>query len=148
MNGSGKFSIGQLGAATGTKVETIRYYERIGLLSAPPRTAGNYRSYASAHRDRLAFIRRTRELGFSIAEVRELLGLAESRENSCVDVDRLVARHLTIVEEKIVSLKRLRGELRETLAACKGGRIAECRVIKALSPKPSRGGNRTAAHQR
>ena len=74
-------SIGQVGGATGTKVETIRYYERIGLLPKPDRTNGNYRSYASEHVHRLAFIRRARELGFSIEDVRELLDLAGHRES-------------------------------------------------------------------
>jgi DNA-binding transcriptional MerR regulator len=126
--------IGDLGTATDVKVETIRYYERIGLFPAPGRTAGNYRTYDTEHLSRLSFIRRARELGFSIAEVRELLGLAERRESSCTDVDRLVGRHLATVEQKISALKRLRGELRETVAACNGGRIAKCSVIQALSP--------------
>ena len=77
-----ELSIGQIGKATETKVETIRYYERIGLLPKPHRTSGNYRSYASEHVHRLAFIRRARELGFSIEDVRELLDLARHRENS------------------------------------------------------------------
>ena len=71
-------SIGQLGKAVATKIETIRYYEQIGLLPVPARTSGNYRSYADDHVRRLGFIRRARELGFSIAEIRELLGLAEA----------------------------------------------------------------------
>src|SRR5258707_11737716 len=75
-------TIGQLGQATGTKVETIRYYEKIGLLPAPGRTTGNYRSYAAEHLQRLGFIRRARELGFSIEEVRELLKLAAHGESS------------------------------------------------------------------
>jgi DNA-binding transcriptional MerR regulator len=137
MKNSDNLTIGQLGTATDTKVETIRYYERIGLLPAPGRTAGNYRNYNAAHLDHLGFIRRARELGFSVADVRELLGLSERRESSCAAVDRLVGRHLATVEQKIAALKRLRGELRETLTACKGGRIAECRVIYALLPLPS-----------
>jgi DNA-binding transcriptional MerR regulator len=80
------------------------------------------------------FIRRARELGFSIEDVRELLELAGHRERPCADVDRIVARHLATTELKIAALKRLRGELRSTLAACKGGRIADCRVVQALSP--------------
>jgi Cu(I)-responsive transcriptional regulator len=134
MTWTDALTIGQLGKATNTKVETIRYYERIGLLPAPRRTAGNYRNYAGEHVSRLAFIRRSRELGFSIEEVRELLELAAQRENSCAEVDQIVARHLAEIERKILSLKRLRHELRETLAACSGGRIADCRVVEALSP--------------
>ena len=127
-------TIGQLGKATATKVETIRYYERIGLLPAPGRTAGNYRSYASEHVRYLGSIRRARELGFSIEDVRELLELARHRERSCAEVDQIVARHLAVTEKKIAALKRLRDELRNTLAACKSGPISECRVIETLSP--------------
>jgi DNA-binding transcriptional MerR regulator len=126
MPATNALTIGQLGRVTATKIETIRYYERIGLLPVPARTAGNYRSYASDHARRLAFIRRARELGFSIEDVRELLDLAEHRE--------IVARQLAATEKKIAALKRLRAELRQTLASCKGGRIAECQVIRALSP--------------
>jgi len=131
-------TIGQLGRATDTKIETIRYYEKIGLLPAPRRTAGNYRSYAVEHLRMLGIIRRTRELGFSIEEVRELLQLAAHGERPCEEVDQLVARHLETTERKIEALRRLRRELRDTLASCKGGRIAECRVIQALSPAAAR----------
>jgi DNA-binding transcriptional MerR regulator len=127
-------TIGQLGHATDTKVETIRYYEKIGLLPAPRRTAGNYRSYAVEHLQRLGFIRRARELGFAIEDVRELLKLAIHGERPCEEVDQLVAHHLEATERKIAALTRLRRELRHTLDRCKGGRIAECRVIQALSP--------------
>ena len=127
-------SIGQVGEATATQVETIRYYERIGLLPKPGRTSGNYRSYASEHVHRLAFIRRARELGFSIEDVRELLDLAGHLENPCAGIDQIAARHLAMIEGKITTLKRLRRELRDTLAACAGGRIADCRIVQALSP--------------
>jgi DNA-binding transcriptional MerR regulator len=135
-------TIGQLGKATATKIETIRYYEKIDLLPAPDRTSGNYRSYAAEHLERLGFIRRARELGFSIEDVRELLKLAAHGERPCEQVDQLVARHLETAEQKIEALKRLRHELRDTLASCKGGRIAECRVIQALSPEPASGKKR------
>ncbi len=127
-------SIGKVGEATATKVETIRYYERIGLLPKPARTGGNYRSYASEHVDRLAFIRRARELGFSIEDVRELLDLAGHRESPCAGIDQITRRHLATIKGKIETLKRLRRELRDTLASCDGGRVAECRIVQALSP--------------
>jgi DNA-binding transcriptional MerR regulator len=130
-------TIGQLGLATDTKIETIRYYEKIGLLPVPRRTSGNYRSYAGEHMQRLGFIRRARELGFSIEDVRELLKLAAHGEEPCEEVDQLTARHLETTEKKIEALTRLRRELRDTLDSCKGGRIAECRVIQALSPAPA-----------
>jgi DNA-binding transcriptional MerR regulator len=127
-------TIGQLGHATNTKIETIRYYEKIGLLPAPRRTQANYRSYATEHLQRLGFIRRARELGFSIEDVRELLKLAGRGQQPCHEVDRVVARHLEITEKKIEALKRLRRELRRTLASCEGGPISDCRVLQALSP--------------
>jgi len=130
-------TIGQLGQATDTKVETIRYYEKIGLLPAPRRTAANYRSYTPEHLQRLGFIRRARELGFAIEEVRELLKLAAHGERPCEEVDQLVAHHLEATERKIAALTRLRRELRQTRNSCEGGRIAECRVIQALSPAPA-----------
>jgi DNA-binding transcriptional MerR regulator len=136
-------TIGQFGKATATQVETIRYYERIGLLPKPDRTSSNYRSYASEHVHRLAFIRRARELGFSIEHVRELLDLAAHRENPCAGIDQIAARHLAMIEAKITTLKRLRRELRDTLAACAGGRIDDCRVVQALSPDRPAGRKRT-----
>lgn len=137
-----QITIGQLAKATGTKPETIRYYERIGLLRAPDRTRGNYRSYAGEHEQSLTFIRRARDLGFSIGDVRELLELAAHRERRCAEVDCIAARHLATTELKIAALKRLRDELRGTLAACKGGRIADCRVVQALSPVGASNGSK------
>jgi DNA-binding transcriptional MerR regulator len=127
-------TIGQLGRATSTKIETIRYYEKIGLLPSPGRTSGNYRSYTSEHLQRLGFIRRARELGFSIEDVRELLKLAAHAEWPCDEVDKVAARHLEATEKKIEALTRLRRELRRTLASCHGGPISDCGVLHALSP--------------
>ena len=97
-------TIGQLGRATNTKVETIRYYEKIGLLPKPRRTTGNYRSYSAEHLERLGFIRHARGLGFSIEDVRGLLKLAAHAEAPCEEVDQLVARHLETTERKIEAL--------------------------------------------
>jgi Cu(I)-responsive transcriptional regulator len=134
--------IGQLARVTGTKTETIRYYERIGLLRAPDRTRSNYRSYSADHVQSLTFVRRARELGFSIEDVRELLELAGHRDHPCAEVDSIAARHLATTELKLAALRRLRSELRSTLAACKGGRIADCRVVQALSPLRASKGNK------
>ncbi|MDI3470347.1 MAG: Heavy metal resistance transcriptional regulator HmrR [Pseudolabrys sp.] len=128
------FRIGDLSKATSTKVETIRYYERIGLLPAPMRTAGNYRSYSNAHFGRLSFIRRARDLGFSIEQVRELLGLSDQRDRSCEAVDAIAREHLAEVERKIADLQALRRELSTIIDQCGCGTIAECRIIEALSP--------------
>src|SRR5690349_21564099 len=103
-------TIGALAKATGTKVVTIRYYEQVGLLPSPPRTSGNYRSYGHEHLDRLRFIRRCRELGFTLEQVRELLALAEQRDRDCCAVDQIAQTHLTTVERKIADLQRLAAE--------------------------------------
>lgn len=129
-----RFSIGDLAKATDTKVETIRYYERIGLLPTPARTAGNYRSYSSEHLERLSFIRRARDLGFSLDQVRELLGLADETDRSCEAVDAIARAHLIEIDRKIADLAALRRELDSVIRQCHRGTIAECRIIHALSP--------------
>ncbi len=126
-------TIGRLAALTGCKVQTIRYYEQIGLLPAAPRTAGNQRVYGGGHAERLAFIRHARELGFSLGAVRELLALSDDPSRPCEDADRIARAHLREVEHRIARLSRLRAELERTVSRCAGGRIAECRVIQALS---------------
>jgi Cu(I)-responsive transcriptional regulator len=127
-------SIGELATATSTKVETIRYYERIGLLLPPARTGGNYRAYARRHLERLSFIRRGRDLGFSLNEVRELLRLSDDHNRSCAEVDRIARTHLTEVERKLADLAALGAELRQLIGQCQHGTVAECRIIEALAP--------------
>ena len=126
--------IGEIAAATGVHVETIRYYEREGLVPSPARTASNYRSYGQEHRRRLTFIRRARDLGFSLNQVRELLGLADDRERSCEAVDEIARRHRIQVRAKIAELSALRRELDNIIGQCRHGRIAECRIMNALAP--------------
>jgi DNA-binding transcriptional MerR regulator len=128
-------TIGDLGAATDTKVETIRYYERIGLMPAPKRSNGNYRIYRAEHAERLGFIRRSRALGFNLDQVRELLSLSDYRHRSCEAVDEIAREHLANIERKISDLKVLRRELEALLSQCQHGAIAECRIIKALARK-------------
>lgn len=124
--------IGELSRATGTNIETIRYYERIGLLPAPARTAANYRSYGSSHRARLTFVRHSRELGFTIEEIRSLLDLSDHPARDCGDADRIATRHLEQVEGKIAQLTALRDELTRIVGRCRGGLAGDCRVIEAL----------------
>ncbi|MEQ8312205.1 MAG: helix-turn-helix domain-containing protein [Sphingopyxis sp.] len=124
--------IGELARATGTNIETIRYYERIGLLPEPGRTDANYRSYSDAHRARLSFVRHSRELGFTIEEIRSLLDLSDDPERDCAEADRIASRHLAQVEEKIAQLALLRDELSRIVGRCRGGVAADCRVIEAL----------------
>jgi Cu(I)-responsive transcriptional regulator len=132
-------TIGDMGKATGTKIETIRYYERIGLLPKPPRTSGNYRDYGAAELGRLSFIRRARDLGFSLDQVRALLALSDDRQRDCATVDRIAEEHLREVERKITDLTALRRELKAVIASCDGGTVATCRIIEALGPVTSDG---------
>jgi Cu(I)-responsive transcriptional regulator len=126
------FTIGDMGRATATKIETIRYYERIGLLPKPPRTTNNYRDYGQAELVRLSFIRRSRDLGFSLDQVRALLGLSDDRGRD--GIDRIANEHLLEVDRKIADLQALRRELRSVIDSCDGGTVAECRIIEALGP--------------
>ena len=128
-------TIGDLGKATGTKVETVRYYEKIGLLPKPPRTGGNYRDYGEAELGRLSFIRRARDLGFSLDQVRALLKLSDDRSHDCAGIDRIAEAHLLEVDRKLADLKALRRELKAVIDSCDGGTIAECRIVEALSPR-------------
>ena len=131
---SESFSIGELAKATGTKAETVRYYERIGLLPEPARTSGNYRAYARPHLERLSFIRRARDLGFALDQVRALLRLVADREQSCAEVVQIAKLHLTEVDRKIADLVSLGSELRQLIDKCRHGTIAECRILEALGP--------------
>src|SRR6185436_5611339 len=128
-------TIGALAKATDTKVETIRYYERVGLLPRPGRTAGNYRSYGESHLARLSFVRRSRDLGFSIEDVRALLRLADQKRRDCASVGAIACAHVAEIERKITDLKALRRELRALMAQCEKGRVDECRVLEALAPR-------------
>ena len=130
----GSFSIGDLARATATKVETVRYYERTGLLPSPPRTGGNYRAYGPGHLARLSFIRRARDLGFPIEQVRALLDLADQRDRPCEAVDVIAREHLAEVDRKLADLAALRRELDSMIGQCRQGTVAECRIIEALAP--------------
>lgn len=131
--GNKTMGIGALARRTGTKVQTIRYYEEIGLMPRPERTAGGQRRYTKADLDRLAFIRHAREMGFSLEMIRELLALADEPARSCAAADAIARRHLEEVELKIRRLEALRRELERMIGECRGGRIAECRVIEVLA---------------
>jgi MerR family mercuric resistance operon transcriptional regulator len=124
---------GQLARRTGRNLETIRYYEKIGLLPDPPRSGGGYRQYEASHERRLRFIMRARELGFGIAEIRGLLKLVDRHAYTCVEVRDMTLNHLAAVRLKIADLKRLERTLATTVAACAGRKVPECPVIDALS---------------
>ena len=135
---SDDLSIGELGRATDTKVETIRYYERIGLLAAPRRTSGNYRAYDRSHLNRLSFIRRSRDLGFPLDQVRTLLDLADQKDRPCEAVDEIARIHLAEVERKIADLAALRAELQQMVRQCGHGAVRDCGIIEALTPRAER----------
>ena len=124
--------IGELAKATGTKAETIRYYEREGILPAADRTDSNYRDYSQNHLAALTFVRRARGLGFSMAQVRELLALSDHDEKPCEDVDQLVRQQLSDVDSKIADLTTRREELAQLSRSCQSDRIGECRIVESL----------------
>ncbi|MBB5707314.1 MerR family transcriptional regulator [Sphingopyxis panaciterrulae] len=125
--------IGELARATGTKAETIRYYEREGILPAADRTDSNYREYSDDHLAALTFVRRARELGFGMAQVRQLLALSDHDDKPCENVDRLVQEQLGEIDRKIADLTLLREELGQMLRSCLGERIGDCRIIETLN---------------
>ena len=125
--------IGKLARSVGCKVQTIRYYEQIGLLPAPARTAGDQRRYGDAHRQKLTFIRHARELGFPLPAIRELLALSDQRESNCAQADRIAERQLEAVDRRIAMLSSLRSELERMLAHRHGDRVRDCRVIATLA---------------
>ena len=125
-------TIGKLGEAAGVKVPTIRYYEQIGLLPEPDRSAGNQRLYGQSALDRLAFIRHARELGFPLDAIRDLLSLSDRPDQSCAAADVIARAQLAEVESRLARLPALKGELERMVVQCAGGRIADCRVIEVL----------------
>jgi len=127
-----RLAIGALSKRTGSKVETIRYYERVGLLPPPGRSAGGYRLYETGHLKRLTFVRRARALGFSIDEVRRLLDLADHRRRPCAEARALAAAHVGDVRAKIADLQAMERVLEETVARCADGRSARCPLIDAF----------------
>ena len=122
----------ELAQRTGCNLETVRYYEKVGLLPEPPRTAGGYRSYDTSHERRLRFVLRARELGFSLDEIRELLRLVDERDQPCAEARAVAAAHLEDVQAKIADLKRMERVLKDVVAQCADGTRPECPLIEAL----------------
>jgi MerR family mercuric resistance operon transcriptional regulator len=122
-----------LAERTGCNLETVRYYEKIGLLPEPPRTESGYRVYDEAHERRLRFILRSRELGFGIGEIRGLLKLVDGGNYVCAEVREMTLHHLADVRAKIVDLQRLERVLADTVGACSGDKVPDCPVIDALA---------------
>jgi MerR family mercuric resistance operon transcriptional regulator len=126
-------SIGALSKRSDVNIETIRYYEKIGIMPKPGRTSGGYRIYGSDHLKRLGFVRRSRELGFSLDEVRGLLKLVDGERYTCAEVKTITLSHLADVRRKIADLRRLELMLAEVAGKCRGGKVPKCLVIDALS---------------
>ena len=125
--------IGDLARQTGVKVPTIRYYEQMGLLDAAERSDGNQRRYEPSDRDRLAFIKHARDLGFTIEAIRELLDLGDHPEQPCAHADEIAVRQLDAVRDKIARLKLLEGELERMVATDHHGHVKDCYVIRSLA---------------
>lgn len=125
-------SIGTLSKQVSVKVATIRYYESIGLLPQPERTAGNQRRYSAQARERLAFIRHARDLGFSIEAIRDLIDLYCHPESPCGAADRIAAEQLSAVRDRIAKLRRLEAELERIATGCEASSAGECYVLEAL----------------
>lgn len=126
-------TIGDISRHTGCKVQTIRYYEDVGLMPRPRRTAGNQRRYASGDADRLAFIRHARELGFDLAAIRELLNLSDAPDKPCETADTIARIQLRHIDNRLTRLRALRKELKRMIDDCEGDRVASCRVIQILA---------------
>ena len=124
--------IGQLARVTGCQVETIRYYERIGVLPAPARQSNNYRTYDDSHCRRLLFIRRMRELGFSLDEVRALLRMIDGGTYTCAQVQALGQEHIDAVRNRIADLRRVEHVLADLVGRCSGAQTPDCSMLEAL----------------
>ena len=131
------FTIGQLASAVAVNLETVRYYERIGLMPRPSRTGSCHRSYDEKHVRQLSFIRRARELGFSIEDIRALLTLAAPAQRSCAEVKEIASAHLISVQAKLADLTKLESILTMTVAQCSGEAVSACPVLdRPQSPNP------------
>ena len=140
-------TIGHLARETGTKVETVRFYEKAGLLPAPSRTEGNYRSYDSTHAERLRFIRNCRTLDMAHDEIRTLLALVDKSHDNCGPVNSLLDDHINHVDVRIAELQRLRQQLAALRQQCGTQQaIEDCGIIHGLTTMPSQEKHPSASH--
>ena len=126
----------ELARLTGCNLETIRYYETVGLMPEPPRSPAGHRRYGAVHVERLGFIMRARELGFSMAEIRGLLAMVDRGSHSCAEGEKMGRHHLAAVRAKIRDLQNIEAVLAETIAQCSGSRTPECPLLEVLSAPP------------
>ncbi len=130
---SKEITIGKLSSQTGVNIETIRYYEKEGILPAPPRTEGGHRLYTEEHLKRLMFVRRSRELGFSLDEIRTMLDMVDGGNLTCAEVKNITLKHLDDVRDKISDLQKLEKTLKAIASQCKGSKTPDCPIIDALN---------------
>ena len=135
-------SIGKLSKESGVNIETIRYYEKIGVMPAPGRSTGGFRVYEPDHLKRLSFVRRSRLLGFSLDEIRNLLRLVDGHGHTCAEVHALMLSHLAEIRRKIRDLRRLQRAMAEMAARCSGESVPECPIVDALFDAPAAGRHR------
>lgn len=135
-------SISKIAELTGSNIETVRYYERIGVMPMPGRTSGGHRLYTPDQIKRLRFIRRTRDLGFTLDEIRNLLHLVDEHSYTCDDIRDIVSAHLAKMRGKIKDLRRLEKSLREMVATCDRGAVPECPILEVLSEEQPTRANR------
>lgn len=128
-----ELSIGDLARLAGCTVQIIRHYEKVGLLPEPQRTGGNRRIYSDEQASRLVFIRHSRELGFSLDDIRQLLSFSDQTDQSCEQVDAIARQHLSSVQERLDRLHSMERELKRMIHQCSGGKVAECRIIEVLT---------------
>lgn len=126
------YAIGAMSRETGVNIETIRYYERIGIMPKPDRTAGGNRQYDRDQLKRLFFIKRCRELGFSIEEIRALLQMVDRAVFTCGEVHTLTVDHLVTIKKKVADLHRLEQALESIAAECSKGDVPDCPIIDTL----------------
>lgn len=131
-------TIGTLARRTGVNIETIRYYERHGIMPAPARSAGGHRMYDEDHVKRLGFVRRCRDLGFGLDSVRDMLRMVDDDSVTCEQVKRVAESHLADVRAKLADLKRMERSLSETVARCDGGEAPDCPILETLYDPASR----------
>ncbi len=126
-------TIGQVARRAGIGLETVRFYERQGLIDEPPRKESGYRQYPEQVIERLRFIRRAKELGFSLKEISDLLALRVDATTTCADVKNRAEAKITDIQEKIRDLQRMKRALDKLTAACRGqGPTSECPILEAL----------------
>lgn len=128
-----EITIGKLSLQTGVNIETIRYYEKKCILPAPPRTQGGHRLYSEEHMKRLMFVRRSRELGFSLNEIRTMLNMVDGKNLTCSKVKDITLKHLDDVRDKISDLQKLEKTLKTIASRCKGSKTPDCPIIDALN---------------